>query len=54
MTIGVFASPEEVTIAYNDGMLDIHKRIKLKLDQPVWGEENPSMIISQQEALMEG
>jgi len=49
----VFASVEEVVIAYNDGMLNIHKRIKLKLDRPVWGEEKPSMIISQQEALKE-
>jgi DNA-directed RNA polymerase subunit beta' len=49
----VFASSEEVVIAYNDGMLNIHKRIKLKLDQPIWGEEKPSLIISQQEALLE-
>ena len=29
----VFSSTEEVTIAYNDNVLGIHKRIKLKLDQ---------------------
>ena len=49
----VFASPQEVVIAYNDGIVDVHKRIKLRLDQPVWGEENPSLIISQQEAIRE-
>ena len=47
----VFASSDEVMIAYNDGMRNIHKRIKLRLDQPVWGEEKPSLIISQEEAL---
>src|SRR3990167_5436827 len=50
----VFAFSGEVVIAYNDGILNIHKRIKLKLDQPVWGEEKPSLIISQEEALGEG
>ena len=49
----VFSGAEEVIIAYNDGMLGIHERIKIKLDRPVWGEEKPSLIISQVEALEE-
>lgn len=49
----VFASSDEVVIAYDDDMLNIHKRIKLRLDEPVWGEEKPSLIISQEEALKE-
>ena len=47
----VFSGADEVIIAYNDGMLGIHERIKIKLDRPVWGEEKPSLIISQVEAL---
>jgi len=47
----VFASAEEVLVAFNDGFFNIHKRIKLKVDEPVWGEEKPSLIISQEEAL---
>ncbi|MBN1869944.1 MAG: DNA-directed RNA polymerase subunit beta' [Candidatus Omnitrophica bacterium] len=50
----VFASSDEVTIAYNDGMRNIHKRIKLWIDQPVWGEEKPSLVIFQEEALKAG
>ncbi|MCB9720681.1 MAG: DNA-directed RNA polymerase subunit beta' [Candidatus Omnitrophica bacterium] len=49
----VFSGAEETIIAYNDGMLGIHERIKIKLDRPVWGEEKPSLIISQVEALEE-
>ncbi|HBR14630.1 MAG TPA: DNA-directed RNA polymerase subunit beta' [Candidatus Omnitrophica bacterium] len=47
----IFASTEEVMIAFNDGMLALHKRIKLRLKFPVWGDEKPSLIISQEEAL---
>lgn len=49
----VFSSPEEVIIAFNDGMLKLHERIKLKLNKPVWGEEKPSLIISQVDAFKE-
>jgi len=49
----VYATKEEVVIALNDGLIGLHKRIKLKLDEPVWGEEKPSMIISQEQALKE-
>ncbi|MBZ0166694.1 MAG: DNA-directed RNA polymerase subunit beta', partial [Candidatus Omnitrophica bacterium] len=47
----IFSCADEVIIAHNDGMLGIHERIKIKLDRPVWGEEKPSLIISQVEAL---
>ena len=49
----VFASKEEVLIAHNDGLLDIHRRIKLVLDGVVWGEDKPSLIISQEAVLKE-
>ena len=49
----IFASQEEVIIAFNDGLADLHHRIKLRLDMAVWGEEKPSLIISQEEMLKE-
>jgi len=49
----VFSSSEEVIIAYHDGFLDIHHSIKLKLSDAVWGEEKPTLIISQEAALNE-
>jgi DNA-directed RNA polymerase subunit beta' len=50
----IFASPEEVGVAFNDGILSLHKRIKLHLKGLVWGEDKPSMIISQEQALQDG
>jgi len=47
----LFRSAQEVIIAYNDGFLGLHERIKLRVDRSVWGEERPSLIISQVEAL---
>jgi DNA-directed RNA polymerase subunit beta' len=47
----VFTSKEEAIIAHNDGFVKMHQRIKLKLDDTVWGEEKPSLIISQEKAL---
>ncbi|MBF0384899.1 MAG: DNA-directed RNA polymerase subunit beta' [Candidatus Omnitrophica bacterium] len=47
----VFASPDEVLIALNDGFVELRQRIKLRIDKPVWGEEKPSLIISQEKAL---
>ncbi len=44
-----FGGKQEVVIAYNDGLLDLHSRIKLRLDTFVWGEEKPSLVISQEE-----
>ncbi len=49
----IFATQEEVLIAFDDGLVDLHKRIKLRLDYPIWGEEKPSLIISQEEVLSE-
>lgn len=48
----IFASLEEVVIAYNDGQLGLHSGIKLRLDRPLWGDEKPSLIISQEKALL--
>ena len=44
----IFGSKSEAIIAYNDVQLKLHTGIKLRLDQPVWGDEKPSLIISQQ------
>jgi len=50
----VFASHEEAIIAYEDGHLNLHGGIKLRLMGKLWGDEKPSMIISQQQALSGG
>ncbi len=50
----VYASSDEVLIAYNDGFIDLHKRIKLRIHHHVWGEDKPSLIISQEKALNVG
>jgi len=49
----IFSSREEAIIAYNDNILKLYQRIKLKIDTSVWGEEKPSLIISQEEILSE-
>ncbi len=46
-----FANSEEVLIAFNDHLIDLHSRIKFKWDGTIWGEEKPSLIISQQDML---
>ena len=43
----VFASKEEVMIAHTDGLLNLHMLIKLKVRESIWGQENPSLIISE-------
>ncbi len=45
----LFGSRQEVMIAFYDGLMDLHTRIKLKLEDSVWGEEKPSLVISQEE-----
>ncbi|MDP8264359.1 MAG: DNA-directed RNA polymerase subunit beta' [Candidatus Aceula lacicola] len=51
----LFASREEAIIAYHDGLVGLHSRIKLRLkNEKVWGEERPSLVITQQQALGEG
>ncbi len=47
----VFSGRDEVMVAYNDGILHLHSGIKLRLDMPLWGEEKPSLIISQEKAI---
>ncbi|MDO8580356.1 MAG: DNA-directed RNA polymerase subunit beta', partial [Candidatus Omnitrophota bacterium] len=47
----VYATMDEVKVAFEDGQLSLHQRIKLRLTQPVWGDEKPSLIISQEEAM---
>ncbi|VAX37204.1 DNA-directed RNA polymerase beta' subunit [hydrothermal vent metagenome] len=49
----IYSSPSEVEVAFNDGALPLHKRIKLRLVRPAWGAEKPSLIISQEAALAE-
>ncbi|MCD4781460.1 MAG: DNA-directed RNA polymerase subunit beta' [Candidatus Omnitrophica bacterium] len=49
----IYADSEEVIVAFNDGMVDIHKRIKMRLDGSIWGEDQPSLVIFQQEAANE-
>ncbi|MBI4310009.1 MAG: DNA-directed RNA polymerase subunit beta', partial [Candidatus Omnitrophica bacterium] len=41
----LFASIDEVKVAHFDGYVDLHSRIKLRLDLPVWGQEKPSLVI---------
>jgi len=47
----VFASIDEVMVAHQDGFLDLHAPLKVRIYQPVWGDEKPSLIISQERAL---
>src|SRR3989338_7504958 len=47
----IYSTPQEVIVAFNDGLLGLHKRIKLRTRIPAWGEEKSSLIISQEEAL---
>ncbi len=47
----IYSTPQEVIVAFNDGFLGLHKRIKLRTHIPAWGEEKPSLIISQEAAL---
>ncbi len=44
-----FSTPQEVMIAYNDGYVDMHSRIKLKIKDHLWGEEKPSLVITQEQ-----
>ncbi|MFA5060397.1 MAG: DNA-directed RNA polymerase subunit beta' [Candidatus Omnitrophota bacterium] len=46
----LFSNAQEVLIANNDGLIDLHTRIKLKLKGHVWGDEKPSLVIPQEES----
>ncbi|MBF0532125.1 MAG: DNA-directed RNA polymerase subunit beta' [Candidatus Omnitrophica bacterium] len=50
----IYATKEEVIIAYNDGVLDLHQGIKLRLNDAIWGEEKPSLIITEDAAITTG
>jgi DNA-directed RNA polymerase subunit beta' len=41
-----YSSPEEAVIAYSDGLLQLHQRVRVRIEQGVWGEEKPSLVIS--------
>ncbi|MDP8265499.1 MAG: DNA-directed RNA polymerase subunit beta' [Candidatus Aceula meridiana] len=50
----LFARKEEAVIAYHDDLVGLHSRIKLRLNaEKVWGDEEPSFVISQQRDLGE-
>jgi DNA-directed RNA polymerase subunit beta' len=42
----VFANRREVGVAYQDGHLGLHSRIRVRLDIPVWGEDRSSLVIN--------
>jgi len=42
-----FSNMEEAVVAFNDGIIQMHQRVKLRLKSLVWGEEKSSLIISQ-------
>ncbi len=48
----IFGDKDEAIIAYNDGQIQLHTGIKLRLETQVWGDEKPSLIISQEKALV--
>ncbi len=50
----LFANRNEVIIAYNDCLLELHSRIRLRLDIPVWGDEKPSVVIKTNAAVTTG
>jgi DNA-directed RNA polymerase subunit beta' len=41
----LFANCKEVIVAFNDGLIDLHSRVRVRLDAPIWGEEKTSTII---------
>ena len=49
----IFRDSQEVRIAYYDGLIGLHERIKIRLEGPVWGQEKPSLVISEEGAAEE-
>jgi len=45
----LFGSIDEVKVAYTDGFVQLHARIKLRLLTPVWGQEKSSIVIQPQD-----
>jgi len=47
----IFFGRDEVFVAYNDNELKIHDAIRMRLDRPLWGEDKPSLVISEDDVL---
>ncbi len=41
----VFSNRKEVLVAYNDGLIDLHSRIRVRLNAHLWGEDKSSTVI---------
>ncbi|MBF0618844.1 MAG: DNA-directed RNA polymerase subunit beta', partial [Candidatus Omnitrophica bacterium] len=41
----LFSNRTEVIVAHNDGLIDIHTRVRVRIDIPVWGDEKSSTVI---------
>ena len=41
----LFASVSEVVVAHNDGFVDLHSRVRVRIDSSVWGEDFASTVI---------
>ncbi len=41
----LFGYLDEVKVAYSDMHVDLHSRIRLRINGPIWGQEKPSMVI---------
>ncbi len=46
----IFANRREVIVALNDGLINLHARIKVRLDIHTWGEDKASMVIKSEVA----
>ncbi len=42
----LFANRREVLVAYNDGLLEVHSRVRVRINILVWGDDNTSTVIS--------
>jgi len=47
----IFTNLDEVLVALNDNQLRLHSGIKMRVDKQLWGEEKPSLIISQEKVI---
>ncbi|MBF0330672.1 MAG: DNA-directed RNA polymerase subunit beta' [Candidatus Omnitrophica bacterium] len=46
----LFANRTEVVVAFNDGLLELHSRVRVRIDIPLWGEDLASLVIKANEA----
>ena len=42
----LFANRREVLVAYNDGLLEVHSRVRVRINILVWGDDNTSTVIN--------